>query len=129
MNLYFWIILLISVVALTFGAFRGYHRGFVRELESLVALICTVSAFVLISGLARGSLGTHVSTKALATALLIMLGALYSICRIIFASLRLFSGLPVIRFADSVLGVAAGVAKAFLLLYVVECILKIWLNL
>ena len=69
------------------------------------------------------------STKALAIALLIVIGALYSLCRIIFGSLKLFAGLPVIKFVDEVLGLIAGAAKAFMLLYVVDYIVKIWLNL
>ena len=61
--------------------------------------------------------------------LLIVIGALYSLCRIIFGSLKLFAGLPVISFADGVLGLLAGGAKAFMLLYIVDHVAKIWLNL
>lgn len=129
MNLYFWLILFISIVILAYGAFRGYHRGFVKEAEGLVAATCSVAALVLISGLTRGAIGERVSTKALAIALLIVLGAFYSLCRLIFTSLRLFAGLPVIKFVDSLLGIAAGAGNAFLLLYVVDHILRIWLNL
>lgn len=129
MNLYFWLILFASVVFLVYGCFRGYRNGFVKEVEGLAAWICTAAALALISSLTRGSMGERVSTRALAIALLIVLGALYSLCRIIFASLRLFAGLPVIRFVDRVLGIIAGTVKAFLLLYLVEMIAKIWLNL
>lgn len=129
MNLYFWLILFASVVFLAYGCFRGYRNGFVKEVEGLAAWICTAAALALISSLTRGSMGERVSTRALAIALLIVLGALYSLCRIIFASLRLFAGLPVIRFVDRVLGIIAGTVKAFLLLYLVEMIAKIWLNL
>lgn len=129
LNLYFWLIVIISVLILVYGAGRGYHNGFVKELEGLIALICALVSLILISGLARGSIGDRISTKALAIALLIVIGAFYSLCRIIFGSLKLFAGLPVIHFADEVLGLFAGVAKAFMLLYVVDYIVKIWLNL
>ena len=101
----------------------------VKELEGLIAGIFSVAALILISGLARGSIGEQVSAKALAIALLIVLGAVYSICRLVFSALKLFAGLPVIHAADAVLGLAAGGAKAFLLLYVVDHILRVWLNL
>ena len=100
-----------------------------QELEGLVALILALVSLVIISGLVKGSIGETISTKALAIALLIVIGALYSLCRIIFGSLKLFAGLPVIKFADEVLGFAAGGAKALMLLYVVDYIVKIWLNL
>ena len=69
-----------------------------------MAIVFSVVCLVLVSGLTRGAIGENISSKALAIALLIMLGALYSLCRIIFASLRLFSGLPVIRFPDQSAG-------------------------
>ena len=129
MNLYFWLILFASVLFLANGCYQGYRKGFVKELEGLAAWICSAAALILISSLARGNMGERVSTRALAIALLIVLGAVYGLCRIVFSSLRLFAGLPVIRFLDSVLGIGAGAAKAFLLLYIVEHIMKIWLNL
>ncbi len=129
MNLYFWLIIAASVIILAAGAFIGGHRGLVKELEGLVAAICATAALVLIGSLARGSMAEHISTKALAIALLIILGLLYAVCRIVFMSLRLFAGLPVIRYLDSILGIAAGALKAYLILYVVFYLLKIWLNL
>lgn len=129
LNLYFWLIAVLSVLILVYGAVRGYHNGFVKEVEGLAALILALASLLLISGLARGAIGDRISTKALAIALLIVIGLLYSLCRIIFGSLELFAGLPVIRFLDEVLGLAAGAAKAFMLLYVVDYIVKIWLNL
>lgn len=129
MNIYFWLILFASLVILAFGFFKGYSNGFVKELEGLVAGICSVAALCLISGLATGSMGSRVSTMALAIALLIVLAILYALCRIIFSSLKLFTGLPVIKFLDAVLGAAAGAVKSFLLLYIVDHIAKIWLNL
>ena len=129
MNLYFWLILLIYIAVLVYGAYRGYHRGFVKELERLVATICSVVTLVLISGLARGSVGERVSTRALAIALLIVIAALYSLCRIIISALKIFAGLPVINILDKVLGLLAGSAVAFMILYIVDHIAKIWLNL
>ena len=129
MNLYFWLIIFISIIILIFSAVRGYRNGFVAELEGLVALILALVSLIIISGLVRGSAGSGISTKALAIALLIVIGALYSLCRIIFGSLKLFAGLPVIKFVDDALGLIAGAAKAFMLLYVVDYIVKIWLNL
>ena len=129
MNLYFWVILLAAIVIEVRGAVAGARNGFVKEAEGLVAGIFVTVALVLISSIVRGGMTERVSSKALAAALLIVLLILYSLCRLVFSSLRLFAGLPVIRYVDSILGIAAGAAKAFLLLYIVFCLLKIWLNL
>ena len=100
-NLYFWLIIVVSIMIMISGFVRGYHRGFVKELEGLVAAIFAVISLVLISGLVRGTIG----------------------------EIKLFAGLPVISFADGVLGLLAGGAKAFMLLYIVDHVAKIWLNL
>lgn len=128
-NLYFWLILFAYVLILARGVIRGFEKGFVKEIEGLVAGICSIIVLVLTSGLVTGTLGENVSTKAMAIAMLIVLGILYFLCRIIFSSLKLFAGLPVIKIVDQILGAGAGGIKAFMLLYVVDHILKIWLNL
>lgn len=117
------------MVLLAYGAVRGYKNGFVKELEGLVASIFAVAMLVAISGLARGSMDKRVSAQALAIALLIVIGLLYSLCRIIISSLKLFADLPVIRILNELLGFVAGGAKIFLLLYIVDHLAKIWLNL
>ena len=129
LNLYFWLIVIISVVLLAYGAVHGYKNGFVKELEGLVASVFAVAMLVVVSGLARGAMDKQVSAQALAIALLIVIGLLYSLCRIILSSLKLFADLPVIRILNELLGFVAGGAKIFLLLYVVDYIVKIWLNL
>lgn len=129
MNLYFWLILFASVIILAKGAIGGFHNGFVKEVEGLAAGFFAVVVLVLISSLVRGGGSSGASSKAIAIALLIVLGILYALFRIILSSLHLFAGLPVIRLLDQVLGLAAGAAKAFLLLYIVDYFLRIWLNL
>ena len=93
-----------------------------------------ISAIVIVSYTAAGgflaaSTTDFVQSIIMTFALLFVLGVLYFLCRIIFSSLKLFTGLPVIKFVDQFLGVGAGGLKAFMLLYVVDYILKIWLNL
>lgn len=127
-NIYFWLILFAYIIILAYGGIRGFDRGFVRELQGLIAGICSAAALILISGLVRGSMGERVSTKAMAIALLIVLAIIYSLCRMILSAMKLFAGLPVIKFVDKILGVAAGITKSFLLLYIVDHLLKIWLN-
>lgn len=129
LNLYFWLILFASIIILAKGAVSGYQNGFVKELEGLVSGICAIVVLMLISRLVTGTIGEDVSSRAIAIALVIVLGILYSLFRIIFGSLRLFAGLPVISFIDKVLGAGAGAAKAFMLLYVVDHLLRIWLAL
>ena len=129
MNIYFWLILIISGLLMVRGVKKGFKNGFVKEAEGLAAGICALAVMVLISGLAVGAMGDKVSSKALAIALLIILGAIYALLKIIFSSLKLFAGLPVISLADHILGVAAGAAKTFILLYVVDYLARIWLNL
>lgn len=129
MNVYFWLILIVSVLLLARGVIKGFKNGFVEEAEGLAAGICALAALILISSLVLGTMRDETSTKVLAIALLIILGAVYALFRIIFSSLKLFAGLPVISAVDHVLGAAAGAAKTFILLYIVDSLARIWLNL
>jgi uncharacterized membrane protein required for colicin V production len=108
---------------------KGFKTGFVKEVEGLAAGICALVVLILISSLAIGAMGEKVSTKAMVIALLIILGCMYALFKIIFSSLKLFAGLPVINVLDHILGAAAGAAKSFLLLYIVDYLTRIWLNL
>ena len=94
MNLYFWLILFAYVLVLARGTIRGFEKGFVKEIEGLAAGVCSITALILIGGLATGSIGDKVSTKALAIAMLIVISIFYFLCRIVFSSLKLFAGLP-----------------------------------
>lgn len=129
LNIYFWLILIVSVLLLARGVIKGFRNGFVKEAEGLAAGICALVALILISSLAMGAMGDKVSTKVMTIALLIVLGAMYALFKIIFSSLKLFAGLPVISLVDHILGAAAGAAKTFILLYVVDYLARIWLNL
>lgn len=129
MNIYFWLYLFIAVLVVAAGTFAGGRNGFVKEAEGLVVTVLSVIALALVSSLARGGLQGRAGSKALAIALLIVLGAVYALLRALFSSLRLFAGFPVIHIVDSFLGLIAGAAKAFLLLYIVDLFLRIWLEL
>lgn len=129
LNIYFWLILIVSVLLLARGVIKGFRIGFVKEAEGLAAGICALVALILISSLAMGAMGDKVSTKVMAIALLIVLGAMYALFKIIFSSLKLFAGLPVISLVDHILGAGAGAAKTFILLYIVDYLVRIWLNL
>ena len=128
MNLYFWLILFAYIIILACGTIRGFDKGFVKELQGLIAGICSVAALILISSLVRDSTGDRFSARAMTIALLIVLVIVYSFCRMILSALKLFAGLPVISFADKILGAAAGFVKSFLLLYILDHLLKIWLS-
>ena len=129
MNIYLWLILIVSVLLLARGVIKGFRIGFVKETEGQAAGICALVAMIMISSLAMGAMGDKVSTKVMAIALLIVLGAMYALFKIIFSSLKLFAGLPVISLVDHILGAGAGAAKTFILLYIVDYLARIWLNL
>ncbi len=104
MNIYFWLILIVSVLLLARGVIKGFRIGFVKEAEGLAAGICALVALILISSLAMGAMGDKVSTKVMAIALLIVLGAMYALFKIIYPGRRsrscknlhltIYSGLP-----------------------------------
>ena len=62
MNLYFSLIIFISIIILIFGAVRGYRNGFVAELEGLVALILALVSLIIISGLVKMAISLGIET-------------------------------------------------------------------
>lgn len=122
MNLYSLIIVGIALAILIGCMTNGYNKGFSSMLLSAVSLIAALAAVLLIAGMVRENGGsTGVLTGIL---LLIVLRVIYRIIKALLKSLHMFSRLPVLRWADSLLGLVLGLFEGFAYLYLIEYVLR-----
>ncbi|MBV9648016.1 MAG: CvpA family protein [Candidatus Eremiobacteraeota bacterium] len=113
---------LLILVLLIIGGIRGLRRGFVSELSGAVALLVALIAAFRYPGMWDGAVMslTHLgpgSAHVLAMSLFAL--AAYFIVATLAALLRPLARLPIVGFANALLGAVIGVAKAALFLWAV----------
>ncbi len=113
------ILTIVVLIVLLWKICEGYRRGMVKEIISFVSLIVLCAVAVLIaSGLQSYSEKEYVGV-AIAALLLCVVGVIHHLLGLAFFSAKLISKLPVIHWADKVLGVAVGILETVLLLWTV----------
>lgn len=112
----------LMIVVIIFAVYKvvdGYKKGMVKEIISLVsmAVLCAVAA--LIAGGVSSYNDGKIFNVAVAVILLVLLGIAHHLLKLVFFSAKLVSKLPVIHFANKLLGVVFGVFEVVLLLWTV----------
>lgn len=110
---------LIVVVLLTiYMMIRGYRKGFTKELSGLVALIASffvlALAIMLFSSFSEG----EVTNTVYSVILLVLFGAVYGVIKLLLRSAKAITTLPFLHFLDQLLGVAAGLGKSILIVWI-----------
>ena len=113
-------LLLIAVIVLAVvNVVLGYTRGMVKAMVSLVSLVvlCVVGA-LLANGVSSYNNGRFFHV-ALVIILLGAIGLAHHMLSIVFFSAKLVAKLPVISFADKLLGIVFGIFETVLILWTV----------
>lgn len=112
--------LLIAVIIFAlYKVTDGYKKGMVKEIISLVsmAVLCAVAALI------AGGISNYNSGKIfnviVAVVLLLLVVIAHQLLKVVFFSAKLLSKLPVVHFANKLLGVVFGVFEVILLLWTV----------
>lgn len=98
----------------------GYKKGIIKEIISLVSLfvLCAVVALV------AGGISCYQDKKILhvvvAFLLLGVLGVVHHLLGVVFFSAKMISKLPVVHFADKLLGAVFGVLEVLLVLWTID---------
>lgn len=115
----FNLLLIIVGIAMIVKAVDGYKKGMVKEIISLIsmAILCAVIALLAggISSYHDGKIYNVVVTAVLLGAL----GIVHHLLGLVFFSAKLISKLPVISFANKLLGIVIGVFEVVLMLWTV----------
>ncbi|MGN0403555.1 MAG: CvpA family protein [Acetatifactor sp.] len=114
------ILLLIVMGLAVIKLIDGFRKGIIKEIISLVSLliICAVVALV------AGGISCYQDKKILhvvvAFLLLGVLGVVHHLLGVVFFSAKMISKLPVVHFADKLLGAVFGVLEVVLVLWTLD---------
>ena len=124
MNIYFYVVVAVSLLILIGACKNGYDRGFSREIGSLVKLAAMVLVVVLIGGIASGRQAKDAEDILFGFIGLLILSVVYKLLSIVLGGLHLISKLPLLATLDSILGAVLGFLEGFVILYLLEYLLR-----
>ena len=98
-------------------AIAGYSRGMVKEIISFVSLVfLSCVALLALMGITSYTKGRVIQLTAVVL-LLAILGIVKIILETVFTSAKFIAGLPVVKWLDKVMGVAAGACESIVILW------------
>lgn len=115
MNILSVIVLIVLICKMA----EGYKRGMVREIISFISLIVLCVVVALIGNGLQSYMEKEFLGVVIAVILLALLGIAHHLLGVVFFSAKLISRLPVIHWADKLLGVAAGALETVVILWTV----------
>ena len=119
-------ILLIIVILAAIGKMvSGYKNGMVKEIISLVSLVILCAVVALIANGIGSYHSGRIFNLIIVIVLLAAIGILHHVLNVVFFSAKVISKLPVIRFANKLLGAVFGVLEVVLLLWTVYVLITI----
>lgn len=113
-------ILLLIVLAFTIIKIAdGYKKGMVKEIISFISLIIMCVVVLLLGVGLHSYMEKEFVGVLIAVLLLAVLGIAHHILKLIFFSAKLISKLPIIHWADKLLGMVVGALETVLVLWTV----------
>lgn len=113
------IMLIVVAVCVLAKIADGYKKGMVKEIISLVTLIIMGIMIVLISNGLHSYMEKEVAGVIIAVVLLALLGIVHHMLSVVFFSAKMISKLPVIHWANKLLGAVFGVLEVVLILQII----------
>lgn len=113
------IMLIVVALCALFKIADGYKKGMVKEIISLVTLIIIGFMVVLISNGLHSYMEKEIVGVIIAVVLLALLGIVHHLLSVVFFSAKMISKLPVIHWANKLLGAVFGVLEVILILQIV----------
>lgn len=113
MNIVFFVVLLLLIG----GGVKGYKRGMIEELNTVIALVLALIAIVMFVIAAKGYMDHEILRTVLGIVCLTIAILVYKITDFILSSLKIISAIPVIRGMNKLLGFGVGVLEAVLLIW------------
>ncbi|GEM_PF-3441180 len=111
--------LVLGILLLLIGVQAGYKKGLVKGIRDVIALIATVLTLSLILMLTSSFRAGEVRNTIFTLIIMAILGAVYGVVKFALRSMKRISNLPIIKFADSILGILVGIVWVFILYLVI----------
>lgn len=115
-----------TIVFLAIFALRGYQKGLVKNIITIVSMMITLVAIGLVVGIIscyRG--GQYGRIIILSLLFLILMGIAY-LLKVVFASAKFLSKLPVINWVNQLSGLCLGISAGVIIIWIGFVILDVF---
>lgn len=118
----------LAVIALIFiwRIAAGFRKGMVQEIVSLIAMAVAGVCIILIFGAIGSFMDKEMGKLVQMILVLIAVCLVYRLVNILFTSLELIAGLPVIKGLDKILGAVLGCVEAGIIAGILVYFVKNW---
>lgn len=113
------VMLVIVVICVLFKIADGYKKGMVKEIISLVTLTVIGIMVVLISRGLHSYMEKEIVGVIIAVVLLALLGIVHHLLGVVLFSAKMIAKLPVVHWANKVMGAVFGALEVILILQIV----------
>ena len=120
----FWVLIIIGVIIWGYFIKKGSEQGLIQSLNTVLTLICAAVCYNLAAGLAANYSSGDISSALIGILLLVVVVCAFGLFHLLFASMHIFSRLPVIRILDNILGVFGGFIEGAVVPYLADSILR-----
>ena len=119
------LLLIIMAILLVCNVVQCYKRGMVKSIISLISLIvlCVIAA-LLCNGI-QSYVNGQIFNVIVMVFLLCLVGIVQHLLGVVFFSAKMIAKLPVVHFADKVLGVVVGILETVLIIWTIYTIMMI----
>ncbi|MBR5360486.1 MAG: CvpA family protein [Lachnospiraceae bacterium] len=111
MNYYTILIYVIAALIIIWRISVSFKRGLVQELSNTIAILIVLGVGYALKNIIFGFIDKRFGTIVIYIGYLALLLLIYKIVSFIFASLKIFARLPVIKFIDKLLGAILGAVE------------------
>lgn len=110
--------LIIVLIVMLYMVAAGYQKGLTKQISGMVALTAAFVMLALVIMLVSSFQNREVTNTVYSVILLAVFGMVYGIVKFLLRSIKLMSNLPILHFLDQVLGIAAGLVKWILVVWI-----------
>lgn len=120
------IMVIIVLLFLIYKVVDGYKKGMVKEIISLVSLLLICIVVVLIGSGLHSYMQHQIVGVVVAVLLLAVLGIAHHLLGVVFFSAKMLSKLPVVSFANKLLGMIVGALETLVLLWTIYSLIMMF---
>lgn len=113
------LVLIIAAVILVYMVMRGYEKGMVRSLISLISLLVTCVVLFLVCNAVGNYFNGRFFSMILTLLLIAAISVVHHLLNAVFFSAKMISKLPIVHGLDKLLGVVAGILETVLIIWTI----------
>lgn len=116
------LLIILFVLLMIWYICKGYKRGIAKEIRGLVSLLMALIVLSVVFLLIASIIQKNMKTAVIAVVLLLVVSILYRFINMIMKSIETLAKLPIIGLVNRLLGAGAGIAKLFIIFWIMYVI-------